>query len=61
MFTLNLEWKVVDRDHIALLFDKPTFLAFQTAAEAHGLEATDMIGQALARLLGPVIGTRSED
>lgn len=60
MLTLNLEWKVVDSDHVALLFDKPTFLVFQNAADARGLETTDMIAQALAQLLGPVIATRSE-
>ena len=61
MLTLNLEWKIIDEDRVGLLFDKPTFSAFQAVADARGLETTNMIAQALAGLLGPVIGTRPED
>jgi hypothetical protein len=60
MITLNSEWKIIDKDRFALLFDKPTFSAFQTVADARGLETTEMIAQALAELLGPVIATRSD-
>ena len=60
MLTLNLEWKIIDSNRVALLFDKATFSAFQTVADFRGLETTDMIAQALAELLGPVIATRSD-
>ena len=60
MLTLNLEWKIIDRDRVTLPFDKPTSSAFQTVADACGLEATDMIAQALVGLLGPVIAAQSD-
>jgi hypothetical protein len=59
MITLNLEWKIIDKGRIALLFDKPTYSSFQTVDDTRGLETTDLIARTLAELLGPVIGTRS--
>lgn len=60
MQKLNLEWKIVDKDHVALIFDKPTFKAFQDIATSRGLDTTDMIAQAVSELLGPVLVTRVE-
>jgi hypothetical protein len=59
MLTLNIEWKIIDSDRVASLFDKATFSAFQTAAAFRGLETTDMIAGALAELLEPDIALGS--
>jgi hypothetical protein len=61
MMHLSLEWKVIDKTHVALIFDNTTFAAFQTIADARGIETTDMIAEALAKLLGPVWGTKTTD
>jgi hypothetical protein len=59
MLKLNLEWKILDRDHVALIFDKTTFAAFQSIADARGLDTQNMISEALARLLGTPVATRT--
>ena len=61
MMKLNLEWKIIDGNRVALIFDKPSWIAFQTTADARGVDTGDMIAEALAKLLGPVIATRSPD
>jgi hypothetical protein len=61
MMKLNLEWKILDGNQVALIFDKPTWLIFQTTADARGLDTGEMIVEALAKLLGPVIARRAED
>ena len=61
MMKLNIEWKVLDRDHVALVFDKPTWMAFQTTADSRGLDTQEMIAEALAKLLGPIVAKRSEN
>ena len=58
---INLKWKIIDESHVALIFDRSTFAAFQIIADARGVEPTDMIAEALAKLLGPVVATRSGD
>jgi hypothetical protein len=40
---LNLKWKIIDSDRVALLFDKPTFAAFQIVADARGVETTGRV------------------
>ena len=55
MKRLTLEWKILDRDHVALIFDKPTWKMFQDTADERGLDTSDMIVETLARLLGPTI------
>jgi hypothetical protein len=59
MLKLNLEWKVLDRDHVALVFDKTTYAAFQSVADSRGLDTQDMISEALARSLGTLLATRT--
>jgi hypothetical protein len=59
MMKLNLQWKMIDRDHVALVFDKPTWMVFQTTADSRGLDTQDMIAEALAKLLGPIVARRS--
>jgi hypothetical protein len=36
-------------------------MAFQTTADARGVETTDMIAEALVKLLGPVVGGSVRD
>ena len=60
MLKLNLEWKVLDRDHVALVFDKTTYAAFQSVADARGLDTQNMITEALARLVGTLVATRTD-
>ncbi len=55
MQKLCLEWKVLDQDHVALIFDKPTFAAFQLVAETKGIEPTEMISEAVVGLLGIIM------
>jgi hypothetical protein len=55
MIRLNLEWKIIDGNHVALVFDKPTWLAFQTTADSRGLDTSEMITEALVKLLGTVM------
>lgn len=59
MLKLNLEWKILDPDHVALVMDKKTYMAFQSVADARGLDTQNMITEALARLLGTLVATRS--
>jgi hypothetical protein len=59
MLKLNLEWKILDRDHVALIFDKTTYAAFQSIADARGLDTQNMISESLARLLGTPVATRT--
>jgi len=59
MLKLSLEWKMLDRDHVALVMDKTTYAAFQSVADARGVDTQDMISEALARLLGTLVATRT--
>ena len=55
MTRLTLEWGIFDRDHVALIFNKPTWKMFQDTADERGLDISDMIAETLAKLLGPTI------
>ena len=58
---INLTWQVLDDDHIALVFDKPVWELFRARATERGILATEMIGDAVAALLGPMVSRRSND
>ena len=55
MMHLNLEWKILDKNHVALIFDKPTWALLQDTADARGVDTQNMIVEAVANLLGQVI------
>ena len=61
MMKLSLEWKIIDKQHVALIFDKPTFAVFQQTADTRGVETTDMIVEALVKLLGPIAASPIKD
>ncbi|HTT83349.1 MAG TPA: hypothetical protein VMF67_07695 [Rhizomicrobium sp.] len=61
MQKIGLEWRVLDRDHVALVFDKTSFKAFQDVADQLGVETTDMIANAVVKVLGPVVAARFSD
>jgi hypothetical protein len=61
MLKLNLEWKILDDNRVALVFDKTSWLAFQSTADARGVDTCEMIAEAVVKLLGPVIATPSKD
>jgi len=50
MKRLSLEWTILDQDHVALAFDTNAWKAFQTVAEDRGLDASEMIAEALPKL-----------
>lgn len=52
MKKLSLEWKVLDKHHVALVFDIPTWKTFEAEANTRGIEASDMIAQAVIGVLG---------
>jgi hypothetical protein len=59
MKPVTLEWLVVDEEHLVLVFDKFAFSAFQSIADARGVETTELITETLASLFGPVFVTRT--
>jgi hypothetical protein len=59
MMNLNLEWKIIDGNRVALIFDTPSWRAFQTTADARGVDTSDMITEALVKLLSPIIAAPS--
>jgi hypothetical protein len=61
MIRLNLEWKILDDNRVALVFDKTSWVALQTMADSRGLDTSEMITEAVVKLLGPVLGSRAED
>jgi hypothetical protein len=61
MMKLNIEWKLLDRDHVALVFDKPTWMISQTTADQRGLDTQQMIAEALAKLLGPLVAKHGDN
>ena len=61
MLRFKLEWRVIDRNNIALVFHKDTFAMFRSIADKRGVETTDMIAAHLMKLLGPVIATKAQD
>ncbi len=58
---VNLTWKVLDDDHIALIFEKPVWELFRAKATGRGVMAHKMIADAVARLLGPHVARRAND
>ena len=60
MQPLTLEWLVVDKDHVALIFDKLAFSAFHALALARGMETTELITETLGNLFGEVFITRTD-
>ncbi len=54
MMRLTLQWQVLDKDHVALVFDKATWAAFHLTADTRGVDAGSMIVEALSNLLGPI-------
>jgi hypothetical protein len=61
MMYLHHEWKMLDRDHVALIFDKTAWTTLQSTADARGVDTQDMIVQAVVNLLGPIAATRTQD
>ena len=61
MMKLNLEWKILDSNQVALIFDKTSWLAFQMTADSRGVDTSEMIIEALVKLLGPVFASRTKD
>jgi len=57
MQRLTLEWRVLDADHVALVFDKKTWGLYQLTADAWGVDTGAMIAEAVAKLLGPTVRT----
>jgi hypothetical protein len=56
MRQLKLEWPMFESGEIALVFDEPTWAAFERAAQDRGRETGAMIVASLAGLLGePVL------
>ena len=51
---VNLEWQVIDDDHIALVFDKPVWELFRARPTERGTLATDMLADAVAGFLAPL-------
>ncbi len=58
---INLKWQVLDDDRIALIFDKTAWEPFRALATERGILATEMIADAVARLLGPHVARRAND
>ena len=51
---LHLEWKVLDTEHYALIFDTPAWKLLQQKADALGVDTCDMVSEAIANLLGEI-------
>lgn len=56
MKTLTLQWKMIDKKHVALVFDRDTWRVYETEAEQRGEETCDMIAFAVMRLLAETPG-----
>ena len=55
MKRLTLEWAILDRDHVALVFNRETWMAFHQIAGDRGVDPRTMIAEALAGLPGTVM------
>jgi hypothetical protein len=49
---LRLEWRILDDEHVALVFDKSAWAAFEQTAALRATDASEMIAEALAGLMG---------
>jgi hypothetical protein len=61
MKRLSLEWRDLDAEQTALVFDKETWKAYETTAELRGINAEEMITRAVVGLLGQVLYDRRRD
>jgi len=50
----HLQWKVLDKEHYALIFDNAAWTLLQDKADALGVDTCDMISDAIASLLGEI-------
>lgn len=55
MEKLRLEWRVIDKNHVALIFDPPTWALLEQEAQSRGMETTDMVAGGVAMLLGRAV------
>lgn len=55
MEKLTLEWRVLDGQHVALVFDIPSWRLLEHEAKERGMETTDMIAGGVAMLLGRAV------
>jgi len=51
---LHLEWKALDKEHYALIFDNAAWKLLQDKADALGIDTCDMVAEAIANLLGKI-------
>lgn len=51
---LHLEWKALDKEHYALIFNTPAWKLLQEKADALGVDTCDMVAEAIANLLGKI-------
>lgn len=51
---LHLEWKILDKEHYALILDTPAWKLLQEKADALGVDTCDMVSEAIANLLGEI-------
>ena len=58
MLHLNLEWRVLERNKVALIFDATTWSLFQETADSRGVDTQSMIIEALANALGSIVARR---
>ena len=57
MQKLSLGWATLPDDHMALVFDNPTWQALQMIAERRGTNAKAMVLGAVGELFGTVVIT----
>jgi hypothetical protein len=56
----RLDWMMIDREDVTLVFDRIALSAFQALPVARGVETTQLITETLARLRGDVFVVHSE-
>ena len=54
MKKLSLEWRILDKEHVALVFDAESWKTYEVTAAARQCDASDMIVEAVINLLGEV-------
>jgi len=53
MEKLTLEWRILDRGHVALVFDTAAWKLFEATAAARRCDTSEMIAETVTKLLGP--------
>jgi len=48
---------ILGQNRVATIFDKTALLAFQTTADARGVDPSEMITEALVKLPGPIVAS----